>query len=516
MKTQSRRQRKRDVSCVQAKGIKCYFTTGEMTTQQERKNILAEKVEEGYSLLKEEGEQIPDRIYNALEGISSTLLAWKQNGGEKGWSQQLKDRKGHPLYSEAESTAIEALAEEATPLLNTLFDVSMIGGADLQNLKLGASSEIVKVPSVVAPQDISLDKLYYGTLKKLDDYDREWRDITSQIGLLKTFESQDAKGIITLPFVPPIPVPWVIPAKAKLPILSTILELLRIMVSGPVMDAPTYRQLLSLVLALLDLLRGEWKNALLSILGAFSKTAMWVGLGGKILRDAWLLIAPDLQHELQRVLFRSSKSLFAGFFLWAFSTFSPDVVRVSIQTTVDKLREVVANFNEKIEGVETQAKQVASTAGVDISFKRVPENLVPSLDDVQNLQTILRVPEVYCSTEFQKILQPLLLVPPLRLALELFNIPTVEEDIQDQCKGKQGSLSDTLAEKATPTISIIPGGPLDTLASAAETVQSAASGDLSAALPSAVPGLPAASVPTMPKIGGKSRTRKAKRFSGKQ
>lgn len=495
-----------------------------MATQQERKNILSQKVEEGYSLLKEEGEQIPDRIYNALEGISSTLLAWKQSGGEKGWSHRLKDRMGKPLYSEVESTAIETLAEEASPVLTTLFNVSMIGGADLTNLKLGASSEMVKVPSVVAPEDISLDKLYYGTLKKLDDYDRDWRDITSQIGLLKTFESQDAKGIITLPFVPPIPVPWVIPAKAKLPILNTILELLRIMVSGPVIDAPTYRQLLSLVLAMLDLLRGEWKHAFLSILGAYSKTAMWIGLGGKILRDAWLLIAPDLQHELQRVIFRSSKSLFAGFFLWAFSTFSPDAVRLSIQATIDKLREVVENFNQKIEDVETQAKQVASTVGVNVQFQRVPPNLVPSLDDIQNLQTLLRVPEVYCSAEFQKILQPLLLVPPLRLALELFNIPTVEEDIQDQCKGKQGALSDTLAEKATPSISVIPGGPLDALASAAETAQSVASGDLSAVVPTidtasvSVPAVPMPAVPgvPMPKIGGKSRTRKAKRFSGNQ
>ena len=504
-----------------------------MTTKNERKNILNQTLDEGYSLLEEEGDQIPDRIYDAVEGISSTLLAWKQKGGQAGWSRNLVNRAGQPLFTEDESVQLETLAENASPFLHSIMNTSVTGGASLANLKTGVNSSMVKLPSGINPQDISLDKLYYGALKKLEESDRQWREITSQIGLLKTFESQDQKGVVTIPFTPPIPIPYVIPAKAKLPIINTILEILRIMVSGTVYDSDTFRQLLSLLLAILDLLRGEWKHAVFSLLGAYSKTAMWIGLGAKVIRDAWLLIAPDLQHELQRVLFRSSKSLFAGFFLWAFSTFSPDAVRMAIQTTVDKMRQVVANFNQQIAQVEQQAKQVASSVGVDVNFARVPETLVPSLDDVQNLQTILRVPEVFCSTEFKQILQPLLLVPPLRLALELFNIPTVDEDIAEQCAGKESSLSDTLAAKATPQVSIIPGGPLDQVSSAAAALQSgeipAVPGLPTPALPGlptpavpglptpAVPGLPTPAVPmpALPKIGGK-KTRKAKRFSGKQ
>lgn len=499
-----------------------------MTTKSERKNILTQTLDEGYSLVEEQGDQIPDRIYDALEGISSTLLAWKQKGGQPGWSRNLVDREGQPLFTESESAQLETLANNAAPFLHSLLNTSIVGGASLSNLKTGVDSSMIKVPSGINPQDISLDKMYYGALKKLDDADRQWRDITSQIGLLKTFESQDQKGVITIPFTPPIPLPYVIPAKAKLPIINTVLEVLRIMVSGTVYDNDSFRQLLSLMLAILDLLRGEWKHALLSLLGAYSKTAMWIGLGGKVIRDAWLLIAPDLQHELQRVLFRSSKSLFAGFFLWAFSTFSPDVVRMSIQTTVDKLRQTVDNFNQQIEGVEQQAKQAASSVGVDVSFARIPQTLVPSLDDVQNLQTLLRVPEVFCSTEFKQILQPLLLVPPLRLALELFNIPTVDEDIADQCKGKESALSDTLAQKATPQVSIIPGGPLDQVSSGVAALQSgqlpgapALPGIPTPPLPTiptvpTVPTVPAVQMPALPKIGGKKTRKAKKRFSKNQ
>lgn len=439
-----------------------------MSSPDERKKILEEKLNESESVLQAEKQEIPDRIYSALEGISSTLLAWKQQGGKAGWSTSLIDSKGKSLFSSDESKELERVATIAEPFLESLFNdaIMMIGGAELTNLKTSASgtNQMVKMPTVVNPEDISMDKLYYGLLNKLDDYDRQWRDIVNQIGIVKTFESQDAKGVVMLPFVPPIPVPYVIPARSKLPIINTLLEMLRIMVSNTVFDAPTFRVLLSFAIAILDLLRGEWKHALLSALGAYSVAGMWVGLGGKVLRDAWLLISPDLQHQLQKTLYQSSKSFVAGFFLWGFSTFSPDVIRMSINTATEKMRETIGNFNEQIASVEAKAKEVAKPVGVDVSFQRIPDSMVPSFDDIQNLQTLVKVPEVYCSAEFQEILKPLLLVPPLRLALELFNIPTVQEDIDAECKGKEGSLSDTLAEKATPTITPLnsPSPPPDT------------------------------------------------------
>jgi len=471
-----------------------------MSSPDERKKILEEKLNETESVLRADKQEIPDRIYSALEGISSTLLAWKQHGGKSGWSSTLVDSKGKSLFSSDESKEIERAAQVAEPFLETLFNdaIAMIGGASLSNLKTSVDGQLVKMPAVVNPEDISMDKLYYGLLQKLDDYDRQWRDIVNQIGIVKTFESQDAKGVITIPFTPPIPVPYLIPARAKFPIINTVLEMLRIMVSNTVFDAPNFRILLSFSIAILDLLRGEWKHALLSALGAYSVTAMWVGLGGKVLRDAWLLISPDLQHQLQKTLYQGSKSLFAGFFLWGFSTFSPDVIRMSINTATDKMRETIGKFNEQIASVESKAKEVANPVGIDVSFQRIPDSMVPSFDDIQNLQTLVKVPEVYCSNEFQQILKPLLLVPPLRLALELFNIPTVQEDIDEQCKGKESSLSDTLAEKATPTIT-----PLETAAQATAAVP-----------PPDDAANPSETAP--PAKGGmrKRRTRKAKRFSG--
>jgi hypothetical protein len=89
---------------------------------------------------------------------------------------------------------------------------------------------------------------------------------------------------------------------------------------------------------------------------------------------------------------------------------------------------------------------------------------------------------VYCSPEFQKILEPVLLVPPLRLIVELLNIPTIEEDKKAACAAvKPGGLADSVADLVTPEVGVIPGGPMNTASKVAEIAE-----DPSAAIANAV------------------------------
>ena len=72
-------------------------------------------------------------------------------------------------------------------------------------------------------------------------------------------------------------------------------------------------------------------------------------------------------------------------------------------------------------------------------------------------------------------MQPLLLIPPLRLVIELLNIPTVEEDVADTCKRVDtSSIEKSIVDMATPTVTPIPGGILDQAAAAAAKVESVA------------------------------------------
>ena len=436
-----------------------------MSTPQKRKQQIEQKIRETEDVLGSEADKIPDRIYSALEGMSSMALAWKQNGGERGWSQTLVDNEGNQLFTESESDLIEAGAEKARPFLDSFLHEGQMGGA--------FGPQIPQMPQMAMnPEDASIDKMYYGLLSKLDSYDTQWRDIVNNLGVIKTFNETDQVGVI--PFTPPIP--YMIPAKLKFPLINTVLELLRIMVSTPALDLPNFRVLLSFGIAILDLVRGEWKHAVLSLFGAYSMNAMYIGIIGKIIRDAWLLIAPDLRTDLTDALFKSTKSFVAGFILWAFGTFAPGSMQKIIQTALDQAAQQVENFNKQIEDLEAKVGDVSKTAGITVSFKRVPEGMVPSLDDIQRLQTIARVPAIFCSDEFQKIIEPLLLIPPLRLALELFNIPTIPETKEKMCSGvPKGPIADTVGDAADPDVGIIPGGPADQAVKAAAKVQGAAS-----------------------------------------
>ena len=445
-----------------------------MATKQE----VEEKLEEAYRLLKTDAQNLPERMYKALEGISSVFYAWRKTGGKKGWSRSLVDRNGKRLFTRQQQVLLEDAFETYGPMFEDIFEESvMVGGAasSMSNVQQGATSGIVKLIPAVNPEDVSMDKLYTYVTKTMDDYDQQWKSIADSLGIVRAVERQDYKGTIVIPMTPPIPVPYYVLGKTIFPLLTTVLDMIRLALGNPILDIFMIRILLSIVLVVIDLIRGDWQTAFLSALGIFSSSGVVIGIVGKFFRNAWLLIAPDLQRQLRDDIYRSSKSMVVGFLLWAFSIFSPDAIRLVVNQSFDKLRQIVENFNQKSKEAEAKVQQVAEKAGVTVTFPTIPLSIVPSMDDIQNLQIIARVPEIYCSPEIQQILQPILLVPPLRLVIELLNIPTVPEMVQEQCKGVDTtSLSKAVVEKAMPEVGILPGGPLNQASQAAAQVSEAA------------------------------------------
>jgi len=80
-----------------------------------------------------------------------------------------------------------------------------------------------------------------------------------------------------------------------------------------------------------------------------------------------------------------------------------------------------------------------------------------SMDDIQNIQILASRPEIYCSPEFQGVIDPLMKLVPIRLVLELLGIPSAaareEGGKAAVCAAYDGqSISDTITEKLTPTV----------------------------------------------------------------
>lgn len=435
------------------------------------KEQVEAKLNEAYRILKNDANNIPDRLYKALEGMSSVLYAWKKSGGKKGWSSSLVNTSGKRLFSRQQQVLLEDAFTTYGPLFEEVLEEGTMAGAgatrgggaaSMSNVSQGPTSSLVQAPLAVNPENVSIDKLYSYVTTKVDEYDEQWRSIADSLGVVKAVETQDYKGVVVIPMAPPIPIPYYIFGKTIFPFVVTLLDTIRLALGNPALDYPMVRMSLSVVLVIIDLLRGDWQTALLSSLGVFSSTGVIVGIVGKLVRNAWLFIAPDIQRQLRDDIYRSSKSMLIGFLLWAFSIFSPDAVRLAVNQSFEKLKEIVDQFNQKSADAEAKVQQVASSAGVKVTFPKIPLTLVPSMDDIQNLQVIARVPEVYCSPEIQQIIQPILLVPPLRLVIELLNIPTVPEMVKEQCKGVDtSSLSKAIVEKATPEVEPIPGGILN-------------------------------------------------------
>jgi hypothetical protein len=431
-----------------------------MTIRAPRPKDIEQTIYQIQTILQTDTSYLPERIYTGIEGISSVLLAWKKANGQPGWSKALVNQKGNPLFSAKQSTELEEAVSQAAPILQSLFtDAVMVGGASFGDVQAGPTSKLVLPVPAINPEDVSIDKLYEYITTKMDEYDEQWREISRQLGIVQAIEATDYKGAIVIPMVPPIPVPYYILGKTVLPFLNTVLDFLRLALGNPMLDFPSIRVLLSIALALLDLVRGDWQNAVLSMLGVLNSSGVVVGFVGKLIRNAWMFISPDLQSELRFNLYQSSKSMLIGFLLWAFSVFSPDFARFAVNQSFEKLKVIVEEFNQKSKDLETQVKASAEAAGIKVTFPTIPLDTIPSIDDIQNLQVIARVPEIYCSPEVQKILAPILLVPPLRLVVELLNIPTLPETREKVCKHVDTSgISKAIADKVTPTVEPLPGG----------------------------------------------------------
>lgn len=408
----------------------------ETKIDQKKVSELLNKVED---VIGEEPDKLPERLWTAIEGYSSLPMAYKQAKGKKGWARTLVDLSNQPLFSPEEADQVENILG---PILEEVFVAAGGGrqdGGGAAPVSWGPRSSMVQPPFAISPDKISMDLAYKTIFDTIDQYDEQWHQIASAIPLVKGIESTDY--VIPLGTVP-VPVP----GRLVLPLLNGVLELLRLGVSNNLVDIAALRVFFSIGLALLDLVKGEWKDSLLSLLGIAGKGGVYVGFFGKLFLDAWSFIAPDIQKQLRKDLYRSGKSAIAGFILWSFSLFAPAPLRLAAEQARAQLVTIIDQINTKIEGVEAQLQPAAAAARVKVSLPRAPLEMVPSLEDIENLQTIVRQPAIFCSPDVQPIFQKLILMPPLRLVLELMNIPTLEEDRAELCRGvAPKSLAESIA-----------------------------------------------------------------------
>lgn len=306
-------------------------------------------------------------------------------------------------------------------------------------------------------KDVSIDGTYKLLKDKLAEIDEANAKLAAIVGP-KAYIDKELQGhdLMVGPFPPYLPRPIPIPKNTIIPFITYVVEALRLMVTvGPYKSEFT-RKLLSVSLGIFDVMNGEWKKGVMSLLGLFGETPSLIGTVGRNFLTIWNYIAPDIQSDLTDNIFNASKSLISGFWLNMISTFAPEDVRAVINNVLGKLRPLSSNFNTQMAQIQERAQAEASKLGYTIQFPKLPLDDVPSADDLVNVITILRRPEVICSKEMWGAIQPLLDEPILRILLELFLIPTSEQAHQITCQGIATNLPKAAADAMERGITLSP------------------------------------------------------------
>ena len=411
-------------------------------------------------LSKQDPKKLQKSLYDSFSSLSYLALEGKQAGFKPGWASEILAKDGKPLFNKEEATVIETVSLNA---VKPLFDDKIQEGGDIDttpSIRPFSTHGMIDASGSIDPDDLSLDKTYWKVREFLAGLDKQTHDLSRELGPFRFFYDMDVDFRIPIPVPLPVP-PFIsvvlvpISPRAVPVIISALVEGIRLLFTfGPLSNDIT-RKILSIVLAIVDILQGEWKHSILTFIGFFGSSPLLIGIIGKLLLNTLSLISPDLQDRLIMDIYQSTKSMSAGFVLWAFATFAPDFARITVREQFDKIKEMVNNANGEVAKIQESMQKSVSPAGLDIKFNKIPDGFVPTFDDIQNLQSIARQPSIYCSKEFQEAIAPLRVIPPARLILELLSIPTDERTLEMECKDMVGkSLDETFEKVIMPEITI--------------------------------------------------------------
>ena len=278
--------------------------------------------------------------------------------------------------------------------------------------------------------DYSLDGLFESAQNGMKIISGFTEQIASQFGTAELFRSEDMKpfqGIqgVFPPFTTPLgPFPTGI-GLSELPVSKSFLlyigymalDLLRLTVTLTMPGMVRTRQLMSLVLGIMDVLGGNWKNALVSLAGIFSSSAVVPGFVVKMAISLLGTMPDTLQTDLTWMVYRATKAMVVGFLVQLYLLMAPKESRLNVMDYIQKIADQKVNINQRLADAGLPRTQIESRRfGAAAAVGTVS-------DDIK-----------VCSAEF-KLLIPLILESSiLTLAAQLAGLPTSEEEITRMCQ----------------------------------------------------------------------------------
>jgi hypothetical protein len=404
-------------------------------------------------------------FYFLMDNVTKLISGYLHApAGTYDWLDDFKYSDGALLTAE-EKEAIKKAIESNKELLESMRNTpaTQSGGDSDPGFKVTGSS-ILQTPKL--PFDISLDRGFEKVNKYFNDVDKQVQEITSQIGPTAFISKLVADPRIPLPFPPGI---LQVPKYSILPIISVMLETMRTMLILSPIDFTISRKLLSITQAIYEFSIGNWRQAILTFMSFFGQSIGLMTTIGKFALNAWLFVEPSLRSKIGLMMFRGTKSMIVSFMIWLFHVFAPDMFWIPISQFIATLDDQLKATEGQVASLEQQLTSYLQGIGyseVQVKLPTIEEIIAGSkggsfrlsYDDLQNVQRLLAMPEIYCSKEGQAALAPLM-DTPLRIILELMNIPTTTDTITGECKvpslDKLPSMSEVIAKTITEKTEIV-------------------------------------------------------------
>lgn len=268
------------------------------------------------------------------------------------------------------------------------------------------------------------------------------KKFAAQNGILKLENDADKEEdyhIIPMPLVPMLgpsgPVireTLKIPFRAIVMIIYLFLDISRMAAAAANRD--TSRQTLSIIIALFDFLRGDWKKAILSIMGYFGNTSLFIGQFGKVFLTLFQTLSPTIQDQFIFGTVDSVKSLMVGFLLMIFKLGAPYAARMKVMAVFDTIRQNKQRFDSKLE---------------EAKLNPLPDYMAPDFSDLNNLQSLMDDPAFICSKEHMYLVENA--DKSLNLVFQLLRIPVTHKFKEYKCGINPKSFIDNVIERQSKT-----------------------------------------------------------------
>ena len=378
--------------------------------------------------------------------LENLLFIWSaliQRKGQSGWLTKATDALGNPIFDPKEAPELEqklqpfanaVLAFSSDPQTNPLsvqkggaWGVSALGG------KLAQAGQTMAQGASSAPQEspYGIDEIFQKVKYAIDKTNEKVQGFADSYGILGMERKDDMLdkdynyGPIGIPFIPlDESFSFNILSKIPLPLRTIVfvsnmaLDALRLLFSIPGLQVPFLRKMLSIGVAILELLQGDWKQALLSFAGTYSESALYMGLFGKVFLDIFAMINPEFQEQILDGIVPVSKSLVIGFLLKGFQILAPARLRRMVIDQLEVFQKMKAETDKSLEGVGLPPR---------------PEFFSPNFEDIQSVQSFIRDRGLLCSKEYETFMTVMNQSIFIKLPFQMLGLPMDSETYGQMC-----------------------------------------------------------------------------------